>query len=665
MKRLLLFAVLAGFVVLALLPVCVMVGRTVFVQRVDLSRGEEEPGGEGTLHGVLLDAGTHFPPHLTWLEIDVDDPLTGAWSAGDEQAFEPGEMIYFLPHVEIFRKSPDLGLVLHHQKPPGRSVLWSRGKIERISPDAVTLNVEKKRTLTVPTEALRESGIRQGDAFFFRTFETFSLRNYLTLFSDTKRMALLLNTAGVALLTVLLATLIGVVFAVALAKVDTPGRSILSVLYVVPLLIPPYISAIGWTQLLGAAGVVTRLWMSLFSLSEAPFTIYGVKGSVLVLAWTYFPIVTLLTAAGLRNLPSETEEAGVIAAGPRRTLVFISLRSVLPYILSGSIFVLIFTLANFGAPFILRTPVFAGQQIVAMMTDLSGAEAMTVGVPLVLLALGAVVLGGIAENRRARPLGRQVRRGYVMKAGPWRWVLFGFCGLILLQAVVAPLGVLIFNAGGPGNYIEALQKMGTEVKNSLALSFWAATAAALLGALLGYAVARLRSGGSWLDILLMLPFAAPAAVLGMGLIELCNRPGPLGALYTSGGILVWVYVVRFLPFAVKPVAAAVRSVDVELEQAAAVHGVPRWKTMLHGVLRLAGRGVVAGWILVFILSIGELDAALMVQPAGMQTMPTKIFNIIHFGRIELVSALCLILVFAITVPLAVYTLVTARRMQVA
>jgi iron(III) transport system permease protein len=304
---------------------------------------------------------------------------------------------------------------------------------------------------------------------------------------------------------------------------------------------------------------------------------------------------------------------------------------------------------------------------VAFQTDLSGAEAMTVGVPIVLLALGSVMFQGVMENRRGyAERMRQVRRGLVIGAGRWRWAALAFCVGVLAFSVAAPLGVLIYQTSSPKYLKDALLEMGPEIKTSLWVSAWTATIAVVIGGFLGYLVARLRSGkGILIDLLVIIPYATPAAVLGVGLIEIFNAPGILNLIYTSEAILIWAFLIRFMPFAVKPVASSVRGIDPSLEEAAQVHGISKIRTVIHVVLRLSGRGLAAAWILVFILSIGELDAALLVHPAGFQTMPIRIFNAIHFGHVELVSALCLILVFTISLPLLVYYLITARRLDVA
>jgi iron(III) transport system permease protein len=664
-KKRFLILVLAAVAFLALAPVGVMALKTVFVRDVVLHRvSPGSPAPEGFVRGVVKDLRLDSASEST-LKVDVDRFLEAAWTTDDDRPFLRGEAVFFSPPLVYF-KDTSKTLTLFHDTPRRRSALWDRAVVVEVEGGRVTLNVERILTLRVPNESLASLDLVAGSTVVFQSGRRFSGAHYATLFTDKKRLGLLAQTLAVAGLTVLSATVLGTLFALVLVKLNTPGRVLLSVLYIVPLLIPPYITAIAWTQLLGEKGFLTELARMNFGADGPPVSIYGVGGSVLVLSLTYFPIVTLLVSAGLRGVSAEMEEAGLVAVGRCRTLWSVSLRSVLPYILSGAVFVLVFTLSSSAAPFLLRLQLFSSQVLVAFQTDLSGAEAMTVGVPLVLLALGAVVLQGVVEHRRTKSASaRSVRRGLVIGAGPWRWLGLAFCMAVLTLAVAVPIGVLMYTVKEPRFLKDALLEMGGEIKTSLYVSIWTATLAVMAGGLLGYLAARVRGRrGILIEVLVMLPYAAPAAVLGVGVIEIFNRPGILGWVYTTEAILIWTFLLRFLPFSVKPAIAAVKAVNPQLEEAARVHGIPGWRRVLL-VLRMAGKGLAAGWILVFILSLGELDAALLVHPAGLQTMPIRIFNAIHFGHVELVASLCLILIFIISLPLLLYMLVTARRMEIA
>ncbi len=663
-KRVLLFCLLSAFALFALWPVAVMALKTVAVDEVSVVPAGGEPGpgfSTGRISEIAPDSAA-----FSRLKIDLVEILAAPYAAGDAGPFREGAQVYFSPPLVYFKGSPDRKITLFLNPPPTRSALWDRAVIESVTEKSVRLDVEKMTSVVVPNTEAARLDLKPGMNVSFLARKRFSLSAYGDMISDSKKLKLLLDTLVVALLTVAVAVTVGSFFAVAISKINTPGRGLLSALYIVPLLIPPYITAIAWTLILGEKGALSEALKQAFGWEKMPISIYGVPGSVLVLSMGFFPIVTLLVSAGLRNLNADMEEAGLMAAGRLRTAVFVSLRATAPYILSGAVFVFAFTLSCSAAPFLLRLQLFSSQVLVAFQTDMSGGQAMAVGMPLQLLAVGAVVFQGFMESRRTRAASaKQVRSGLVMDAGRWRWAVLLGCLAVLAVACAVPVGVLAYMTKSPANLKAAVIEMGPEIKTSIWVSALAATLAAAAGSAIGWLAARAGGArGVLTEILVMLPYAAPAAVLGAGMIEVFNRPGILGAVYSSEAILVWLFVVRFMPFAVKPAASAVKAVNPELEEAARVHGSGPARTVVQVTMRLSARGIAAGWILVFILSMGELDAALLVHPAGCQTMPIRIFNAIHFGHVELVSGLCLILVFAISLPLAVYCLIAARRPEI-
>ncbi len=665
MKRALLYGSLLVFATMALLPWAAMMAKTVTVDEVDISLAGEPPPAHGHSAGVVLDVSPHTVSESR-LKIDVEEIISARYRIGDKGPFAEGQRIYFMPAMSYFKEDPNLTLTVYRDEPVARQALWSRGTVVSASAERIGIDVEKFAWVVVPNSKVAEKGLAPGLKLRYSSRKKASASAYIETFSDAKRLKLLLDTLAVALLTVLASGVIGTFFAVATAKINTPWRRLLSVLYVVPLLVPPYIAAIAWTLLLGAKGVLSEALQSVFGWQELPYSIYGLPGSVLVLSLSFFPIFTLMVSAGLRNMSSDAEEAALLSSGRMRTILFVSLRSIKPYLLSAAVFVFSFTLSSSAVPFLMRFQVFSGQVLVAFQTDMSGAQAMAVGVPLQLLALGAVVLQGAMENRRGEAASAKlVGKGLVIDAGPWRWAAWAVSLIVIVLSAGVPIGMLAYMTKSPENLRLALVEMGPEIKNSLWISAAAATLAVAVGSAVGWLSARARGGrGTLIEILVMLPYATPAAVLGAGMIEVFNRPGLLGAVYASEAILIWTFLVRFMPFAVKPVASAVKAVNPELEEAAAAHGVGPLRTVAGVTLRLSAKGIAAGWILVFILSLGELDAALLVHPAGCQTMPIRIFNAIHFGHVELVCGLCLILVFAISLPLAVYCLLTARKPEI-
>jgi len=672
--------ILAGLVaLLALSPVIYMAFVTVYVDTVVVRPPGGKPG-PGFRRATIRSAKALDDGQMK-LKVDEDHFVDVVLEERSSGGFRPGDAIYFSPPPDVLKHKPGFPVTLYHDQPEGRMVLWARGSLKDVSTGRARINARKLNDLIVPAKGVAGVDLSGGARIRFRPEKTFSLVNYRGLAEETgpflralfrwvtfreadfpKRLGLLFNTLIVSILTTLAATVVGVLYALLLVKFDLPGRGVFSWIYIAPLLIPPYISAIAWTLVLGEEGTVSKFLKSTFSLEKAPFTIYGIPGSILVLSLSFFPIVTLLAQAGLRSISREQEEAGLLCASRWKVLRAVHLRLAAPYILSGAVFVFIFALSSSGAPALLRLQLYSSQVMVAFQTDLSGGEATATGTPLALLAVGAVVFQAVMLGRRRFASEGGVPLRFSLSR-PARVLSFLACTFLLLLAAGVPLIVLVERAGSPDAFRMALVEMRSDIWYSIVIAAGAATAACVVGGFLGYLAARIRKG-AFLEALLIIPYAAPASVVGAGLLPLWDRPGPAGWVYTSGLVLVLAGFTRFIPFAVKPASAAVRAVPPSLEEAAEIHGVS-WRRRITGlVLPLAGRGFVAGWILVFILTLGELDASILVAPAGITTVPIRVFNAIHFGRVEVVSALCLILVFIASFPLMLYALVTSRKLEV-
>jgi iron(III) transport system permease protein len=179
---------------------------------------------------------------------------------------------------------------------------------------------------------------------------------------------------------------------------------------------------------------------------------------------------------------------------------------------------------------------------------------------------------------------------------------------------------------------------------------------------LGYARARTtRRVGRLADIGLVVLFAVPGTLVGVGLIDVWNRPGPLGVVYGTDGMLVLAYLARLLPVAVLALAASGRTVPVSHEEAAAVSGAGWLRTMWRIVIPQMGRGLVAAWVIAFVLAFGELGVSILVAPPGETTLPIRIYTIIANAPSSSVAVLALLQASIILGPLAVLGAMLARR----
>jgi iron(III) transport system permease protein len=240
-------------------------------------------------------------------------------------------------------------------------------------------------------------------------------------------------------------------------------------------------------------------------------------------------------------------------------------------------------------------------------------------------------------------LGAGFNGGRRYALGPWAPLAVLLCALPIVLAVAVPVVALAVSAGPWGTYAKALQGSAGQIGLSLLVATGTAGAATLLG--LGVAVSLRGAVGRWrtpLELLSQVPFAVPPVVLGIGLIQLWNRPAT-DWLYGSAAMLVLGGTAHFVPFAVRAVYANLQQIDPRLLEAGRLAGAGTWRVALRIALPLLRNGLLAGFFIVFVLSFSELGVTLLVTPPGIETIPIKIYNLMHYGAESMVAALCLIL----------------------
>jgi iron(III) transport system permease protein len=234
--------------------------------------------------------------------------------------------------------------------------------------------------------------------------------------------------------------------------------------------------------------------------------------------------------------------------------------------------------------------------------------------------------------------------------------------LVVTVALGVPLVVLVREALGAQSWSAVVDGSGDAIANSFLLATAGATAVVSLAVWLGYARARARGRiGQLADVLLLTVFAVPTTIVGVGLIGLWNRPGLLGTVYGTDVMFLLAYLARFVPVAALALAASLRYVPVSHEEAAAIAGAGWLRTMSRIVLPQVRLGVVAAWVIAFILAFGELGVSILVAPPGEATLPIRIYTIIANTPSSHVAVLALLQAAVIFIPLAVLGAVASVR----
>jgi|WetSurMetagenome_2_1015567.scaffolds.fasta_scaffold01405_8 iron(III) transport system permease protein len=456
-----------------------------------------------------------------------------------------------------------------------------------------------------------------------------------TLLLGERHWRLAINSLAVAAGATFLALALGVPLAFLISKTNLIGRNLFSTVCVLPILIPPFMHAIVWSRLQQMIGPTTGL------------QVHSVGGAIWVLGLAYYPFVTLLTMSGLRVGDRSLEEAALLSRGKWCTLRHISLPLTTPHIFTGAIFVFVFSIMDFGVPDIMRVAVYPVEIFVQFSAFYNERAAAIYSLPLITVALILMIL----QRRLMRD------RAYVSPGGGVSGVVsyalgsgnipgFLFCCLVFGLSVGVPVAVLVKGAGSWSNYLRVFQTSVEQTLFSFSLAAAAATLAVLLALLLSYLMVRSTGWQSTaLSIAVFIPFVVPSTSLGVGLIELWNRP-LVDMIYSSPLIVVMGYLSRYLPFAVVTIHSGLKQIDQRLEEAASL-AVGEWtRVMRQVVVPLLWPSILSGFFVVFVLSLGELGTTLLVIPPGRETIPIKIYNLMHYGADSSVAALCLIMTAA-------------------
>lgn len=651
--------------VLALLPLLVLTLAPVawvFARSLDVAeavaRPAVTPAPEGARPGRLLRIDATPDGRVARVDLEAVHTVHVPRFQLEQLGLAVGETVRFR------RRRDETGDVWR-EPPKGESEIGLRtGRVLEIRPptgDRVPLVLDEE----MQTDARWPEGVPAvppGATVHVATEHRWGLDHYGGVLGGEREWELLGKSVVMALGVALVALALGFPLGVLTARTDLPGARWLAAAYVAPLLIPPYVAAIGWVRLLGATGLFTRLWRGDTDPTVGPLLpVYGLAGSIGVLALCWFPIVTLLTRVALARADGHADEAGLLVASPARVCWRLAAPPALAAAGAGAAFVFLFALSAFGAPSLLRFVVFSSDVFTASQTASHVGQSAAASMPLVVVATLALLALGFCERARAAAPVAPGRPPSPLPLGAWRWPAGVACWGLLALAAGVPLAALVWQAGGLTAFGDALTDMRPELRHSFVTSLATALGCAAVALPVGWVLARgrWREGGLY-DLALLVPFAFPAAVLAAGMTELWNR-GPLGVVYGTPAYLGLAIGLRTLPFAIRPVAVAARAVPRDAVEAGLLSGASGWQRCTALWAPLVGPGIASGALLVFILALSDLDTTLLARTPDWPTLQVRIFLAIHYGREDVVCAACVLLVALCVVPLAIYGLAAARK----
>lgn len=477
-----------------------------------------------------------------------------------------------------------------------------------------------------------------------------------------------LFTAGVG---TVISVLIGGAFAFLVALTDVRAKAALVFSLMIPMMIPPQITALAWTQVMGPSSVLLKT-LGMAPPLGSPQPLYSPMGIALLLGIQHSSIVFLTLRAGLRSIPPETVEAARISgAKGLRVWWQIVLPLCLPSLAAGTAMAFVTALGNFGIPAILGIPAGYSTLPTLIYQRLSGMGTTVLSeVAVLAILIGAVALLGVFLHRyflgrRAYGLVGLATRPLEVRLGQTRWMVEFTLWAVIATILVLPILALIVTSLVPAygvplswetatfaGWHEALFRQPVTARafrNSLLLATGASLVLMAVSLPLAWSMQRHPNRITRIfDVLVDLPYALPGVVLAIACILMfINLPFTEYTLYGTIWIIFIAYLARFFTIMLRPVQSALQQLDPSMEEAAQSAGAGlacRLRTIL---LPLTAPAAAAGAILVFLTAFNELTVSALLWSSGSETLGVVIFNLDDSGETVMASAVSVTVVLVV------------------
>jgi iron(III) transport system permease protein len=460
---------------------------------------------------------------------------------------------------------------------------------------------------------------------------------------------ILLTSLGLVAAVTGASVVLGVPLAFLTVRTDLPFRRFWTIAVALPLVVPSYLGAFTFISAFGPSGQLADA-LAPIGIESIP-SIYGFWGTTLVLTLYTYPYVFITTRASLLSFDQQLVEAAR-TLGTSRWEAFrrVTLPQLVPGVASGALLVALYTLSDFGTPALMRLDVFT--RVIFVEYNAFGRETAAL-LSLQLLAITAVILAiesRVGDSNQDAYVGTSATQqsDTTVSLGAWTLPATLFCLGVVFLCLVVPVAILaLWLFRSPGQTARSgFDFQWAFAVNSVSVSLAAALVCAVAAIPVAYLAARHRSTLAELfDRATYVGYAMPGIVLGLALVffgvwyesnaeslSTALFGGSYApALYQTLPLLIFAYVVRFIPQAVGATRSSVRRVDRNLTEAARMLGRTPSGAFRRITLPLIAPGVIGGAALVFLTTMKELPATLLLHPTGFDTLVTYIWSAREVG----------------------------------
>ena len=484
----------------------------------------------------------------------------------------------------------------------------------------------------------------------------FTFDYFIAVFKNPCYIEGLWNALIMGIGSTLLALIIAFPLAIASHKWIFPGKKILSMLILAPLILPPFVGAVGIRQIMGVSGAFNTLLINLGLMNaNHPIDWLGESrlwGVIIMNALHLYPILYINIAAALAHLDPAMEQAAQnLGCSPWRRLKKITLPLCVPGIFAGAAIVFIWSFTELGVPLVFDYTRVASVQVYDGIKDLdqNPMPFALVGIMLIIsiltFSLSKFFLRKSIISQTSRPKAHANARTLSKQKG---WGVAAIFTSVIIIACIPHIGVLLLSVSNDwygsilpnsmtlSHYSEALGHplVVPSIKNSLIYASGATLINLILGTAIAWVIVRSTIRGRiLLDGILMLPLAVPGLVLAFGYIAITQVGEPLHWLVGSTNnpilLLIIAYAVRRLPYVVRAAVAGLEQSSKTLEEAAQTLGVSPKRIIQKIAIPLIGGNLIAGGILAFAFAMLEVsDSLILAQNASYYPITKAIYSLL-------------------------------------
>lgn len=482
-----------------------------------------------------------------------------------------------------------------------------------------------------------------------------NIANYLRVFGDKDIMAMLGNSVVYAGGSALLGTGVGALLAWIVARTNTPGKTLVELLPLYPILMPPIMKNIAWILLLAPrSGILNGMMQQFLGIETPIFNAFSMTGMIWVFGLACVPLGYLfLLPVFLSFDPSLEESAYIAGSKPVNTMLKITFPLAVPAFLSAFVLNFLRGLRSFETPVLQGTPanikVFVSRIYDSMALEFNTGLATAYSV--VLVALSVVTLYFyVRATRFSERYATITGKGYRVKVidiGPWKYLTFFMVFIYFLVGIAIPFIVLIVVSMIPYFDYDTFMKFPTNAVltnyytvmrhpsfvtgfyNSLVLSVTIAFVTVLAGIVMAFTIYRTRASGARIfEFIGTLPLAFPPLVLSVGLVIIFLGTPLYNSLWALGlGLFV-----AYFPYAFRNASGSIVNIHKELDEAAWVHGA-RWRHVFFKItLPILKPSVGGALFYIFIEAIRNVDVAVLLTSPGKEYGPVTLFEYFRVGQ---------------------------------